>query len=314
MGLAESSASPFKACTGREMLWGTNDEFVRRRDRVQRDLCTQEMGPQMGAFDMPGKVPHKDPDTVDFDTGYAPVPRIVESRCLSRKALQSNLVIVFDWDDTLMCTTDIKQAERLRDSDSFDSLYDRLSFTKELEQVVLTLLKKAMNLGTVVIVTNADLPWVRNSAQLVLPGALPLLQKLTVFSAQEAYKDLYPGDASIWKMLAFQDLLQHATSLEESVNLVSIGDSLMEIRAAEISVQERNDDSIVKTVKLRDRPTARQIVGQLEAITAELSGIAFKQANFTFELRDQEPYGWVLEELCPSCSSNDSNDDFSMGA
>jgi hypothetical protein len=176
----------------------------------------------------------------------------------------------------------------------------------KLEQAVLEVLRAAMCLGTVVIVTNADVRWVWHSARLLLPAVVPILQGLQLVSAKQAYEHLFPTDYYSWKTHAFQDVLQDESPHEEVVNLISIGDSLAEINAAEIAVQDRFDDSVVKTVKLKDRPTTQEIVAQLEVVAASISGLVGYRSSISYEMGFQESCGWRLEETCPlSCSSID---------
>jgi len=86
-------------------------------------------------------------------------------------------VIIFDWDDTLMCSSAIKESPPPSDQELL-----------QLGEVVSRVLRKAIELGRTAIVTNANLVWVQSSASLFLPAVLPLLQFVQVLSARQSYQ------------------------------------------------------------------------------------------------------------------------------
>jgi hypothetical protein len=229
-----------------------------------------------------------------YSTGFSSPP--MRSRS---SYLRENVLIVFDWDDTLMCTSEQRAG-------GFAEQADMRKKVDELELAVLKVLQAAMRIGTVIIVTNADARWVWHSAKLLLPSIVPILKGLQVVSAKEAYQEKFPTDYYSWKAHAFQDVLRDELPSQEVVNLVSIGDSLAEINAAEIAVQDRFDDSIVKTIKLKDRPTTQEIVAQLEVVAESISGLVGYRSSISYATEYHESQGWRLEEICPSwCSSAD---------
>lgn len=68
--------------------------------------------------------------------------------------------IIFDWDDTILCTTFITPHQRLIFDESIPfppALAERLD---ELDKVACELLQKAKKLGKTYIVTNAAEGWV----------------------------------------------------------------------------------------------------------------------------------------------------------
>lgn len=206
------------------------------------------------------------------------------------------LVIVFDWDDTLMCTSELQQNEDL-------------NFMEEcalLEEAMLKALGVAIWLGLTVIVTNADRGWVQQTAALFAPAVLPFLDELNVVSAKEAYEEVWPGDPYAWKAQAFQDVVDGAVPEGEAVNLVAVGDSLIEIHAAENVACERLDHSIAKTVKLRDRPTVQDLIGQLEAVSASLPRLAALEDSSSHELMFESAVAeWRLAEISVHCSTDE---------
>lgn len=64
-----------------------------------------------------------------------------------------------------------------------------------LETMVKLVLQAAMQLGQVIIVTNAQSPWVETSCKNYLPGALPLIRAIPVVYAQAVFEAVGYGDA-----------------------------------------------------------------------------------------------------------------------
>lgn len=181
----------------------------------------------------------------------------------SRPGLPRDTLIIFDWDDTLLCSSAINAGE-------CDT-----SLLYQLETVVGSVLELAMGLGETMIVTNGKATWVENSARRFLPGLKPILDCLTVMSARARYEESFPGDPFSWKCEAFQDILRGrcATEPKESVNLVVLGDSVAEMSAAQHVAETLGDPSLVKTVKFREAPSIRQLLGELRSIAKELQSI-----------------------------------------
>jgi hypothetical protein len=197
--------------------------------------------------------------------------------------LPSETLIIFDWDDTLLCTTAINSAEPVE-------VHLHL-----LELTVQSLLEAAMKLGETLIVTNGNENWVLDSASRFLPGLLPTLRYLKVVSARAKYETYFPGDPFAWKRQAFLDILSARTAAQEAAastflfgqsgascpnekfdtNLVVIGDSLAEMEAAEEMSTSHvlSTSSVVKTVKFKDRPLATELLGQIRKMAHELAGI-----------------------------------------
>jgi hypothetical protein len=96
---------------------------------------------------------------------------------------------LFDWDDTLCPSNWIREN---RPALSFfkpapnDEKYQRP--LREIQKNVKLVLDLAMKLGKVIIVTNAQHPWVETSAKHFLPQLLPYLQQIPVLYARSIYE------------------------------------------------------------------------------------------------------------------------------
>jgi len=186
-------------------------------------------------------------------------------------------IIIFDWDDTLFCSSSAAKAMWTRQG------------VKELEDRVRSILNTSMCLGETMIVTNGVSTWVQDSARRFLPGLLPTLAKISVVSARSLFENAYPGDPYMWKRAAFKHLLTEQGQLyEDGLNLVALGDQRPEIEAAQFVVKSLGDCSRVKTVKLKEAPSVQDLIGQLSKLESELVHIVETEHSFNLCARENE--------------------------
>jgi len=188
----------------------------------------------------------------------------------------SDTVIIFDWDDTLLCTSAIN-------SQKWEPQQ-----LEQLESIVKTILHTAMLMGETLIVTNGIESWVQRSASRYLPGLLPTLSRLMVVSARSKYEHAHPGDPIMWKCETFKEILAnrhgglHCNA--SSVNLVVLGDSDPEIEAAQRATKVLSSDSLVKIVKFQASPSVTELLGQLRRVERELGQIVEEDHNVNIGL------------------------------
>eukprot|EP00929_Paragymnodinium_shiwhaense_P000846 TRINITY_DN101051_c0_g1_i1.p1 TRINITY_DN101051_c0_g1~~TRINITY_DN101051_c0_g1_i1.p1 ORF type:complete len:320 (-),score=73.31 TRINITY_DN101051_c0_g1_i1:160-1119(-) len=250
---------------------------------------------------------------------------VVEIASLRSWMPQSDTQIIFDWDDTLMCSSVIKTGQNI-------ALEDR----RRLQDVVVQLLRASIELGDTTIVTNATLTWVQSTASM-LPEVAATLNSVRLVSARDIYEAKWPGQSCMWKVNTFRDLLvrdgtgssnanspcdsnedynspEKPVDLDSSpivfqnlastpgpthratpsTNLVVIGDSMDEIQAGN-SMRQEKCCSTVKTVKLKALPTVEDLLGQLEALLHQLESIVRLNCNVskTFVQKNE---AWELIE------------------
>lgn len=210
----------------------------------------------------------------------------------------ADTVIIFDWDDTLLCTTSVTtfqqcDAERLL----------------QLEHAVEAVLTVAMGLGETYIVTNGAEDWIQQSSHSFLPRLMPLLKRLSkVVSARAAYEKVWPGEPTVWKQAAFEKILSERKSssrFTNGVNLLVLGDSLAEIDAAQTATRRLRGTSVIKTVKFKDMPSIDELLGQLRLVTQVLPDLVARDGNeskalISRQLQPQQGYliswasGWQV--------------------
>lgn len=192
----------------------------------------------------------------------------------------ANTVILWDWDDTLLCSTAIHNQTW------------RWPEVRKLERDVKRTLRTSMRLGRTLIVTNGNATWVEDSARLFMPGLLPLLSRLTVVSARARFESVHPGDPFLWKRAAFEDLLTSAGGLPADawLNLVVLGDQYPEIDAAHFIAAKRGENATsLKVVKFQDQPSVVELASQLRRVTCDLRSLV--------EAEDDRSRGVVCRHL-----------------
>mmetsp|Transcript_40408 Transcript_40408/g.114754 ORF Transcript_40408/g.114754 Transcript_40408/m.114754 type:complete len:293 (+) Transcript_40408:142-1020(+) len=196
-------------------------------------------------------------------------------------------VFLFDWDDTLLCSSALRLAPP-----SMDVL-------RQIEAAAESLLLTAMSMGETLIVTNGTESWVPDSAARFLPGLLRTLSNVTTVSARSRYEHLHPEDPFAWKREAFRDLLSEQKYEESSpasllsdygasdMNLIVIGDSWYEMEAARSTLSLPCAPACVKTVKFKEAPTVLELLGQLAKAERELANLVLEgeSVNRTFVRR-----------------------------
>lgn len=180
------------------------------------------------------------------------------------RAPKHQTVIIFDWDDTLLCTRHLTRVTR----GSSGPLAVQL---RTIEAHARQLLETAMRVGHTFIITNAQSGWVEESATQWLPGLVPLLEKVPVISAQSRYAEKFPDDVGQWKVQAFLDVKKQFDA-EVLTNLVALGDSRWEMEATQV-MSGQFSEALVKTIKFQECPSAADLVKQLGLVASKFEQI-----------------------------------------
>lgn len=197
----------------------------------------------------------------------------------------SQTVIIFDWDDTLLCTA------YLHDHAKFNK-----PMTPELEEHLKgiaaagkKLLEMSLRLGHTFIITNAVPMWVQYSAAKYVPDLLPILEKVRVISARGRYEEQFPRDSYQWKIKAFLELQRQFDS-NITTNLVSIGDSICEMDATHVMAKQF-DVALIKLIKFRENPCPLELLMQLEVIIPKFEHIVENARHMRVGLERREGAG-----------------------
>merc|ERR1719253_480573 len=185
-------------------------------------------------------------------------------------------VIIFDWDDTLLCTS------YLNNLSTFWTMPEETERQlKRIGKLSQKLLEDSLRLGHTFIITNAMPMWVQYSAAKYVPEMLPTLEKVRVISARGKYEKQFPRVCE-WKVQAFLDIQRQMDS-QIITNLVSLGDSVFEMNATH-AMAKQFDTSLVKTVKFHENPCPEALLKQLELVSGKFERIVENARNMKIAL------------------------------
>lgn len=202
----------------------------------------------------------------------------------SQKEKTHNSLIIFDWDDTLLCTSFLTP-KGVYDENLILTEKDKEKIAK-LEFSVLRLLTIAVEKGDVYIITNAGIGWVEFSAEKYYPSILPLLQKIKIISARGEYEAKFPNDSRRWKVEAFLDMQKNFNS-ELVTNILCLGDSFIEIEAGHF-LAAKFTQAFIKTVKFRESPKPDELNKQLTLVADQFVGIYSAIKNLTIRVEKKK--------------------------
>ena len=195
---------------------------------------------------------------------------------------QHNSLIIFDWDDTLLCTSYLSPNGVFSSEDDED-IHPK---TKEklliLDNTVYELLSQALTLGDTYIVTNSEPGWVEFSAKRFYPKSETLLKKIKIVSARGEYEKKFPGNNKQWKIQAFLEMLK-LVDTNLVANLICLGDSTIEMEAAHI-LASKFTQAFIKTVKFKEVPRPNELNKQLRIVVDQFSKIYNSVKNLTIRV------------------------------
>jgi len=237
---------------------------------------------------MSGRCPQVDERTQAQSSALCTSAGLVASSSLpfpKRDSSARRLVLIFDWDDTLLCSSAIR------------TLQPSADLMRQLERAVEAILLTSMSLGETLIVTNGTESWVKDSATRFLPGLLPLLAAITSISARAKYEHQFPEDPYAWKRETFRELLGKRRAPEVSwefpgrsglddggYDLLVVGDSWYEIQAARSIAGRPEAPTTIKTLKFKEVPTIQELLGQLRRSGQELARLVEDRGNISYGL------------------------------
>jgi len=273
---------------------------------------------------------------------YAEPPRTEAVRRNSQDSFDTKgqTVIVFDWDDTLFPTTWVRHEKQMHwkyplEQQTRYTIKQREGYRKQLDRLAMDvekLLLLACELGHVVIVTLALNPWVTLSSSNFFErvGKLIKAQNIDIVYAQEAVNNQEKGVSgetndeimAYWtgkKRAAIEKEIRtfYEKSNSSWKNVLSIGDSDFERRAAIQSMEDYADSSPskllqskskgdedmmcrsgfvgshyrrirMKTVKMFDSPNLDDITTEIAMLYKWLPFIVKKDGGFDVNLEDDE--------------------------
>lgn len=182
---------------------------------------------------------------------------------------QEQLLILLDWDDTVLPTTYIAQQQLSLECPVPDDVKQVLDAYALVARDTLQCLKSH---GTVIIVTNAETGWVELTCAKFLPALQGLVEGLERVSARSSFEHLGFVTPAEWKTEAFHELVSaHQQRFPDAVDVLSVGDAGHE-REAVYRVAQRLDIA-AKSIKLVEQPDLAYLQREHELLQERLGDL-----------------------------------------
>lgn len=197
-------------------------------------------------------------------------------------------VLFFDWDDTVLPSTWVQQQGLRLDGAGNLTWLQREQLRKTADAASETL-RLAKQLGTVILVTNAERGWIELSCQKFLPTLFPSLESVRMLSARTAYETAQSTPLE-WKLRAFDREIHRVFGAEvlaapsRRKNVLSFGDSVHE-REAVVRATAQWPNCRSKSLKFVEQPHISQIYQQHELISTHIARIVDHDGNLDFCVR-----------------------------
>ena len=191
-----------------------------------------------------------------------------------------NSLIIFDWDDTLFCTSQIAKNNYLNQNQISKIQKNKIL---KLEKEVKKILQNSIKNGETYIITNSEPGWVEFSCKKFFPSIIDLLDQINIISARGLYENQCPNDSYMWKMNTFNDIVNLYDQNLLS-NIICIGDSFLEIQAGKnLSNQFKN--VFIKTIKFKEEPTIDELIMEIKLVNEKFLYIYSAVKNWTINVK-----------------------------
>ena len=193
------------------------------------------------------------------------------------KKFKFNNIFIFDWDDTLLCTTVLSPGGYF--DDNMIVLPSKMEKIKKLEILVNKLLSLTTEKGDTYIITNSEPGWVEYSCKRFFPNTFYLLNKIKIISARGLYEKKFPKNFKTWKSMTFNDIIKNYNK-NLPTNIMCFGDSPYEIEAAH-GLAASFPNGYVKAIKFREYPKIDELISQLNLVLDKFNFIYSACKNWT---------------------------------
>lgn len=188
-------------------------------------------------------------------------------------SFNKNTIIIYDYDDTLMCTSLI--VNNNIDITNKQSIEQYYIYFYELDNKVYELLNNSLKIGNVIIISNGTKQWLEMSI-ILLPKTCKLLNKIKLISARDE-NIKYTNSPIEWKKKSF---LTHTHNYK---NIISIGDGISEYLALINLMIKKNDDNFyLKTIKFMETPNINILLDEISVTNKMIKNIIYKKKNIDF--------------------------------
>jgi len=204
---------------------------------------------------------------------------------------QRDCLIIFDWDDTLLPTTWLGEQGLLEEEAVISPEIDTRLLA--LADRVAVTLEAAKRRGSVAIVTNAGHGWVKFSCRAFLPSLEAHLSGVRVVSARGCYEKNGLFAPTMWKCLAFAELVGEFFSdpgdADEPLprtSIVALGDSEHELEA--LKWVATGEECHAKSLKFVQSPCLEDLMEEHELVASLVDCVIDHDGNLDYEIGPED--------------------------
>jgi hypothetical protein len=195
-------------------------------------------------------------------------------------------IIMFDFDDTIFPTSWTNK--NLINLASEDSINEYKLYFLELDKTLSAFLLDSLNYGTIYIVTNANIKWIKSCLNILdLSKKVIVDNNIRIVSARDIYSQTLASPTE-WKISTFRDILSETIQkLPEKqecntfLNIISVGDAQYEYIALlnldnYLKQNKKSVNYLLKSVKFIEKPNFDLIIDQMQIVKKNLASIVNK--------------------------------------
>lgn len=191
----------------------------------------------------------------------------------------SRIVIIFDYDDTLICSSSL--CKHGQPGFLFNDSIDNNITTEliELELQAIKVLSSSLQYGEVIIITNANNHWISFTLTTFFPLLCSFIAEKNIpfLSAHELFAFQSPNNPLLWKINCFQQILTSFHSNQTISHLISIGDGLYEKIACQTIASHYSIPWNV--IQFISSPSITQLTKQLSLLLSYIQSVLHLKSN-----------------------------------
>lgn len=198
----------------------------------------------------------------------------------TKKQKDHNSLIIFDWDDTLLCTSFLTPNGIFLDNMRLDRQENEK--LKQLDALAYQILSLSVQKADTYIITNAEPGWVEYSAERFYPKVFSILDKVKIVSARGEFEKKHPNNSRQWKIQTFLKMVDEFDT-DLITNFICLGDSVIEMEAAHIFASKFTQ-AFIKTIKFKEGPNLDELIKELTLVTDQFLMIFSAVKNLTIRV------------------------------
>ena len=203
-----------------------------------------------------------------------PSPRPLEGTLKKRS---KETIFIFDWDDTLICTSFITLKTQSLSEEEKNTILN-------LGNLVSAFLSHCQEYGKIIILTNSSESWVKNTSVNIL-GISDLIDKnINIFSTRDKYSKKGIEQRK-WKEMALDEIFnKYGDKLD---NLICASDSEKDINIFKKFMQ-KNKGINISTIKFKRKPSPLIMVKEIKYLLECINSIIGTKKNYYLMKEEKE--------------------------